>query len=485
MAVSSNKLIPIAGVAGMLVIGGILYTNSSSKPAQSAMTQVPLPTTTGADQDTPQETLATVVQSNRELRVEVQKVIDFNKELLARLGDQPAGTTPASSASLGGKSNQVGLATTAAGASTPLDVIGNAWGNALDTAGSLAEQSGMLGGSSHAPATGAPGSATAPSTAAGALDTSSGAVGYKVLAPMGYTTQTKVEGGTTSTRYVRNPGAAPVASSGSATQAAMAAAAAAEQAKPADEPYYTLPENSTLAGVTAMTSIIGRVPINGRVTDPMQFKALIGRDNLAANGWELPEDLAGMVVTGIAIGDMALSCSEGKVRSITFVFNDGSIRTVSSRRSGSSASTGSSSASDLGFISDLHGNPCIQGKFVTNAPAYLTDILGAKSLGIAAEALAQAQTTVTTTGDSSQSSVTGNAGRFALGRMGSAATDELTRWLTERLKSSFDAVVTPAGAQLVVHLDQQVAIDKPANARKIVHRTQTPNVLSGARYGLE
>jgi integrating conjugative element protein (TIGR03752 family) len=162
---------------------------------------------------------------------------------------------------------------------------------------------------------------------------------------MGYTTQTKIEHGATTTRYVRNPGAAPVASSGSATQAAMAAAAAAEQAKPADEPYYTLPENSTLAGVTAMTSIIGRVPINGRVTDPMQFKALIGRDNLAANGWELPEDLAGMVVTGIAIGDMALSCSEGKVRSITFVFNDGSIRTVSSRRSGSSASTGSSSAS--------------------------------------------------------------------------------------------------------------------------------------------
>jgi hypothetical protein len=52
MAVSRNKLIPIAGVTGMPVIGGILYTNSSSKPAQSAMSQVPLPTTTGADQDT-------------------------------------------------------------------------------------------------------------------------------------------------------------------------------------------------------------------------------------------------------------------------------------------------------------------------------------------------------------------------------------------------------------------------------------------------
>ncbi len=111
--------------------------------------------------------------------------------------------------------------------------------------------------------------------------------------------------------------------------------------------------------------------------------------------------------------------------------------------------------------------------------------MGAKGLGVAAEALAQAQTTTLNRGDSTSSAVTGNAGSFALGRMGSGAADELTRWLTERLKSSFDAVVTPAGQQLVVHLDTEVAIDKPANARKILHRTQSSNVLSGARYGLE
>lgn len=478
MAVSRNKLVPVAGVVGLLVIAGILYTDHSAKPAQTAMEQIPLPTTAGADQDTPQETLATVVASNRELREDVQKVLAANEELRRRLGDAPL-TSATAAPGAAAQPNQA--APHATGAATPLDVIGNAWGSAIDTAGSLANQSGVFGEAASSPAHGSPGSESA---SAAAMDTVSGSVGYKVVPPMGYIMQTKVEQGTTTTRYVRHPGAAPVATTGSATQAARAAAAT--DAKPADEPYYTLPENSTLAGVTAMTSIIGRVPINGRVTDPMQFKALIGRDNLAANGWELPEDLAGMVVTGIAIGDMALSCSEGKVRSITFVFNDGAIRTVSSRRGAAAASSSSNSAAaDLGFISDLHGNPCIQGKFVTNAPAYLTDILGAKSLGIAAEALAQAQTTVTNRGDSSQTSVTGNAGQFALGRMGSAATDELTRWLTERLKSSFDAVVTPAGAQLVVHLDREVAIDKPANPRKIVHRTQTPNVLSGARYGLE
>lgn len=484
MAVSRNKLLPIAGATALVVIGGILYSNTTSQPAQTAMKQIPLPTTAGADQDTPQETLATVVVSNRDLRQDVQRVLAANEELHRRLGDAPAAAGQPVAAPGAVAQAPKSVSPQPAG---PMDVIGNAWGHSLETAGQLASQSGVFGDatSPQGVPSGQSGQGGMPGAAA-ATDTQA-TVGYKVLAPMGYTIQTKVEHGTTITRYVRNPGAAQLTPAGSAAEAARAAAAPAHA--PADEPYYTLPENSTLAGVTAMTSIIGRVPINGRVTDPMQFKALIGRDNLAASGWELPEDLAGMVVTGIAIGDMALSCSEGKVRSITFVFNDGSIRTVSSRRTGavgaSGASSSSSSASDLGFISDLHGNPCIQGKFVTNAPAYLTDILGAKSLGIAAEALAQAQTTVTSRADSAQSSVTGSAGSFALGRMGSGAADELTRWLTERLKSSFDAVVTPAGAQLVVHLDREVAIDKPANARKIVHRTQTPNVLSGARYGLE
>lgn len=79
----------------------------------------------------------------------------------------------------------------------------------------------------------------------------------------------------------------------SAAQAAQAAQATQASTKPQPVAYFTLPENSTLAGVTAMTSLIGRVPVNGRVTDPMQFKAMVGRDNLAANGWELPKTSPG------------------------------------------------------------------------------------------------------------------------------------------------------------------------------------------------
>lgn len=59
-----------------------------------------------------------------------------------------------------------------------------------------------------------------------------------------------------------------------------------------------------------MTALLGRVPVNGTVTDPYPFKVLIGKDNLTANGIELP-DVEGAVVSGTASGDWTLSCVRG------------------------------------------------------------------------------------------------------------------------------------------------------------------------------
>ncbi|MEM8194629.1 TIGR03752 family integrating conjugative element protein, partial [Morganella morganii] len=92
-------------------------------------------------------------------------------------------------------------------------------------------------------------------------------------------------------------------------------------------PVYTVPENATLTGSRAMTALLGRIPADGKVTDPYPFKILIGRENLTANGIELP-DLAGAVVSGMATGDWVLSCVRGEVHSMTFVFTDGTVRTV-------------------------------------------------------------------------------------------------------------------------------------------------------------
>lgn len=92
-------------------------------------------------------------------------------------------------------------------------------------------------------------------------------------------------------------------------------------------PVYTVPENATLTGSRAMTALLGRIPADGKVTDPYPFKILIGRENLTANGIELP-NLAGAVVSGTATGDWVLSCVRGEVHSMTFVFTDGTVRTV-------------------------------------------------------------------------------------------------------------------------------------------------------------
>jgi integrating conjugative element protein (TIGR03752 family) len=53
-------------------------------------------------------------------------------------------------------------------------------------------------------------------------------------------------------------------------------------------PVYTVPRNATLIGSTGMTALVGRVPIQGQVRDPMPFKVITGKDNLAANGLRIP-----------------------------------------------------------------------------------------------------------------------------------------------------------------------------------------------------
>ncbi|MCP1367186.1 TIGR03752 family integrating conjugative element protein, partial [Halomonas sp. BBD48] len=93
------------------------------------------------------------------------------------------------------------------------------------------------------------------------------------------------------------------------------------------EPVYTIPENSTLMGSLGMTALLGRVPVDGTVNDPYPFKVMIGNDNLTANGIVLPEVQAA-VASGTATGDWTLSCVRGNITSMTFVFQDGTIRTV-------------------------------------------------------------------------------------------------------------------------------------------------------------
>lgn len=159
-----------------------------------------------------------------------------------------------------------------------------------------------------------------------------------------------------------------------------------------------------------MTALVGRIPVKGKVQDPMPFKLLVGADNLAANGITIP-GVEGMVWSGTAVGDWTLSCVTGRLTSVTFAFQDGTIRTLSSN----------DGDEPLGWISDEHGIPCITGERITNAPSFLTQRIGVTALQAGAEAAAQAETTTTASGTGT-TNVTGDMGAYTwqdgLGRCG-------------------------------------------------------------------
>jgi integrating conjugative element protein (TIGR03752 family) len=243
-------------------------------------------------------------------------------------------------------------------------------------------------------------------------------------------------------------------------------------------PVYTIPRNATLIGSTAMTALVGRIPVKGQVRDPMPFKVITGKDNLAANGLTIP-GVQGMIWSGTAIGDWTLSCVSGQLESVTFVFDDGTIQTLSSDDNSMRGASGTTDK-PLGWISDVRGIPCISGERKTNAPAYLTQRIAAMSLEAAAEAAAQSETTTLLSDSGSVSSaVTGDSGQYILGKTLSGGSQEIAQWLRERQAQSFDAVFVPAGIEVAIHVDHELPIDFHANGRKLHHGNpygiQTPH----------
>lgn len=243
-------------------------------------------------------------------------------------------------------------------------------------------------------------------------------------------------------------------------------AAKNQQAIEEATPVYTLPENSTLIGSRGMTALLGRVPIDGKVTDPYPFKVLIGKENLTANGIELP-DVEGAIVSGTATGDWVLSCVRGEVHSITFVFTDGTVRTVPSPAKSSDGSNGKSNGGSIGWLSDENGVPCLSGERKSNASTYLPTLFALSGAGAASDAMANNQTTTSVDGTTVTSTLTGSAGQAALGKALSGGTNELAAWVKARYGQMFDAVYVPPGAQVAVHITRQIPIDYEEQGRKV------------------
>jgi len=236
------------------------------------------------------------------------------------------------------------------------------------------------------------------------------------------------------------------------------------------KPVYTVPSNATLMGSIAMTALIGRVPIDGTVNDPYPFKVLIGPDNLTANGIDLP-DVAGAVVSGTASGDWTLSCVRGQIRSITFVFEDGTIRTVPS--SSGAREAGSATQGGLGWISDPHGIPCVSGERRSNAQQYLTSqmLITAAGAGAASLIKSDRETTSVVTGTNGNVLGTvGISGTEAVGRVLAGGVQDMSQWVNKLYGQAFAAIYVKPGAQVAVHIEQPIDIDYDTHGRKVDHR---------------
>ncbi len=242
------------------------------------------------------------------------------------------------------------------------------------------------------------------------------------------------------------------------------------------KPVYTVPTNSTLIGSIAMTALIGRVPIDGTVNDPYPFKVLIGPDNLTANGIDIP-DVAGAVVSGTASGDWTLSCVRGQIRSITFVFNDGTIRTLpedGGRNSNRQQSNNSNNSiqDGLGWISDPYGIPCVSGERRSNAQQYLGTqaLITAAGAGVASLIKSDNGSVAVVSNNDGSIGTVGISGNEAMGRILAGGVQDMSAWVNKLYGQAFAAVYVRPGAKVAVHIEQPLTIDYDPKGRKVDHR---------------
>jgi integrating conjugative element protein (TIGR03752 family) len=290
---------------------------------------------------------------------------------------------------------------------------------------------------------------------------------------------TKNSGTTGGPNFPTSFGPAQKVLSNAADSAADAGTRAVSAVRPSAKPVYTVPSNSTLMGSIAMTALIGRVPIDGTVNDPYPFKVLIGPDNLTANGIDIPE-VAGAVVSGTASGDWTLSCVRGQIRSVTFVFRDGTIRTVpedGNRAQGSGGQANgtngnSTTQGGLGWISDPYGIPCVSGERRSNAQQYLGSQALITAAGAGAASLIKSDNgSVGVVANSNGSLGTvGISGNEAMGRILAGGVQEMSQWVNKLYGQAFAAVYVQPGAKVAVHLEQPLNIDYDAKGRRVNHR---------------
>ncbi|MFA0053643.1 MULTISPECIES: TIGR03752 family integrating conjugative element protein [Vibrio] len=242
---------------------------------------------------------------------------------------------------------------------------------------------------------------------------------------------------------------------------------------PQETPLFSLHPGMVLSDAASMTALMGRVPMDGQVTDPYPFSMIVGADNLMANGVMLPE-IQGAIVTGTVTGDWSLSCVRGVVETLSLILEDGRMVNYPGQESAAESNFDGSAikTNDLGFLADPNGNPCLSGERITNAPQYLTTKGLLDAATAAANAVAVSQQTISVDGNTTTSSLTGSAAKNATAEAAAASSQTVSDFIQARMGMSFDIIYVPPGVKAAIHLRQPITLSLPETPSRVRYQTQ-------------
>ncbi len=231
------------------------------------------------------------------------------------------------------------------------------------------------------------------------------------------------------------------------------------------DPRFTIANGSVITNALTVTAMVGRIPVEGNITDPWRFKISTGANIVMPNGHEL-QGLEKTIVQGDAVGDLNLRCVSARIDTMTFIFSDGRIVTHKTKAQGNTQSARPDQF--LGYVSDQWANPCIPGELITNAPQAISQM---GLLGVAAGmadgiAEAETQTTVTDRG-SVIKNVVGDQLTYAGYKGVATGINDVRSWFKGRMGQYFDVIYARAGQVVDIHITQEIKIDYDPTGRKV------------------
>ena len=267
--------------------------------------------------------------------------------------------------------------------------------------------------------------------------------------------------------------------------------------KPTSVPYYTIPNGSTVANARLLSPLIGEVPVNGQLQAPaFPFKAILSRRQtsqmFAANGIPLPAGISGTVLQGYSVGNMSLGCTRPYVTRILFVFTNGHYvvypkETESGNKGNDATAVYPNNA--IGYLSDVYNNPCITGKYITNAPKVIASLSGFGAVSGIGQAIAQAQTqTLSNISQGTTGTIfNGSLGKYGAGIAADQAASAALNWYKSRVNNIFDVVFVSSTLngqprQLIFNVTKTIPIDLNTVGRTL--RYEQDSQLSGIDHSL-